>query len=389
MRILCVTDQTAGSRHSSIEGIFHGALPECCEVYTVFFSRDLVDAAIDDHRLSIPYRYKKRGAAKFINRHLDLGGFDLVIVRNLFPVLRTFLEIRSGYRFRLGFWNSFPHSFRRYFEAQQERRALLRKWLEYRLRNYLETKLVARCDFLIVMSHEFKESFFPGVDIPYHPLPMGFTLEGVPAPVPEETASSAKKRLLYIGTVDNLRRVDLIIEALTELEDEFVLDLYTQSRNEVVSRIGRLGDPRIRLCPALPRPELFRRMAGYDAGIGLIPENALYNVSSPTKTVEYYAVGLPALVNFLPEYRALFDGDSAFFCEFTKEGIKRGVREILEADREQLAAMGQRGKRKIEETRNYAVLSSDLFAFLRSLPGLAGSADPCSPAAPIKLQENQ
>ena len=30
------------------------------------------------------------------------------------------------------------------------------------------------------------------------------------------------------------------------------------------------------------------------ADLSNYPENALYNVSSPTKTVEYYAVGLPA-----------------------------------------------------------------------------------------------
>lgn len=364
MKVLCITDQYQTSKESLIEGIFRGALRQHCTIFVVVFSREAREVTLDGNEICLPYRYKKRGAAGVLEKHLDLHQMDVVIVRNFFSVLRSFLQVKSCYSFRLGFWNTFPHSFRRYFQALQEHRAVLRKRLEYQVRSYLEKRLVGQCDFLIVMSEEFKRSFYDHLAIAYHTLPMGFDLGGLPESIPSQPLA---KRFVYIGTIDSLRKTDLIIKAMTELEEEFVLDIYTQSENDEVAWIRKLGDARVRLCPALPRPELFQRLAGYDVGIGLIPENPLYNVSSPTKTIEYYAVGLPALVNYLPEYLNLFDQESAFFCAFTKEGIQQAVRQILRTGKEELLAMGHRGKQRVDETRNYGVLSKQLFEFLQSL----------------------
>jgi len=347
-----------------MEGIFRGSLPQYCELHVVVFDRAAKEVTLDGNQISLPYRYKKLGAARLLAKHLDLQQIDVVIVRNYFGVLRSFLQVRSGYRFRLGFWNTFPHTFRRYFQALQEKRAVLRKRLEYQVRSLWEMRLLRGCDFLIVMSEEFKRSFHGELAIAYHVLPMGVD----PGELPERLATpGGAKRFVYIGTIDRLRKVDLIIEAMTSLEEDFVLDIYTESDNEAVDWVRKVQDARVRLCPALPRPELLQRLAGYDVGIGLIPENPLYNVSSPTKTIEYYGVGLPALLNYLPEYRALFDEESAFFCPFSKEGIRQAVRRILGTDSRELVAMGQKGKRLIDETRNYRVLSLRLFEFLQKL----------------------
>jgi hypothetical protein len=366
MKILCVTDQSSGSCHSSIEGIFNGPLRESCDIHLVFFSRDCNEAVLEGNRLDIPYRYKRRGAAAFIGRLLDLDSFDIVIVRNFFPVLRSFLRKRDGHRFKLGFWNSFPHTFRRYFQAVQESRSLLRKRAEYAVRSFFEKRLVSNCDFLIVMSEEFKRLFFCEIDIACLYLPMGFNPEEFSTA--ESTAHSVRK-FIYTGAIDALLQTDLVVKAMAEMPEAFQLDLYTASNNATVDRIRQIAtsDDRIRLIPALPRKELFNLMKGYDVGIGFKPENPLYNVSSPTKTVEYYALGIPALVNYLPEYRELFDEWDAFFCDFTSEEIKRGVRRILQTDKKTLVAMGAKGRQAIETSRNYRTLSKRVFDFLQTI----------------------
>jgi glycosyltransferase involved in cell wall biosynthesis len=364
MKILCVTDQLEGSRESLIEGIFRGGLREQCQVYLVNFSRELRQPELSGYDIRLPYGCKRRGAAARIAALVELQDFDIVIVRNFFPVLRSFVQLRDRYRFRLGFWNTFPHTFRRYFEAQQERRALLRKSIEYRVRSWLEQRLVQRCDFLMVMSPQFKASFFDQVALKCHYLPMGFRLEDLPSCQPLE---NRVRKFIYVGTVDPLRRTELIVAAMIAMPEEFHLDIYTQSDNAAVEALRNIRDPRVTLCPPLPREQLMALMATYDVGIGLIPENPLYNVSSPTKTVEYYAVGLPAIINYLPEYTALFDGESAFFCAFETESIQGAVRQALGTSKAELIAMGRKGQETVRARRDYQVLSAQLYQFLQTL----------------------
>jgi len=364
MKILCITDQFEGAVHSSIEGIFGGHLREYCDVMLVYFSRDAVASRRDGERIILPYRWKRGDIGAELGRLINLDELDIVIVRNFFPVLGNVLKHRHRHRFRVGFWNSFPHTFRRLFEARAENRAVLRKSIEYAVRTWLEKRLVRRCDFLMAMSPEFKGQFFADVDVPFLPLPMGINFDGLPVynPGPDPV-----RRLVYTGAVDRLRQTELIVEALMGLEDEFVFDIYTASNNEVTDRIRKCGDSRIRLQNPLPRGELLQRLTGYDIGIGLIPDNDLYRVSSPTKTLEYYGVGLPAVVNYLPEYRALFDAGSAFFCEFSRDSIREAMAKALAMPREQLRAMGESGRTMVMENRSYKELSGRVNIFLVGL----------------------
>lgn len=362
MKILCITDQSENSNHSSIEGIFGTYLKERCEVYLVYFSKTPGQSIIKDaNKIYIPYRYKRKNLCKELNKLINLKEVDIVIARNFFSVLKDLLKNKTIYNFRIGFWHSFPHTFRRFFEAQEEHKAVFRKTIEYKLKTHLEKKLVRQCDFLIVMSEEFKKTFYPDIVIACFPLPMGVAFDSLPSCKPN---NNVPRKLIYTGTVDRLRETDLVVEALSELKEDFVLDIYTQSDNEITRKIKNSRDKRINIYPALPRNELFRKMTDYDIGIGLIPENRLYRVSSPTKTLEYYSLGLPALVNYLPEYVSLFDNESAFFCNFTKESIKKTMREILAAPNNKLFEMGAKGKQVIKEQRDYKILSEKLYDFL-------------------------
>lgn len=364
MKILCITDQSENSDHSSIEGIFGTYLKEWCEVYTVYFIKTSDTISIKENKIYIPYSYKRKNIAGELNKIIGLNQIDCIIVRNFFPVLKDVLKNKARYNYHVGFWHSFPHTFRRLFEAKEENRAVFRKTIEYKLKTYLEKNLVKKCDFLIVMSKEFKDTFYQDIDINYLPLPMGVYFNSLPSYRP---SSDQLKKIIYTGTVDHLRKTDIIIEAISGLKEEFVMDIFTQSSNETIRKIRNMGDGRINIYPAIPRKELFKRIADYDIGIGLIPENKLYNVSSPTKTLEYYSIGVPAVVNYLPEYVSLFDDKSAFFCDFTKDSIREAIQKALNTPKEILFAMGLKGKQIVKEQRDYRVLSEKLYNFLKTM----------------------
>ncbi|BCB97296.1 hypothetical protein JZK55_22180 [Dissulfurispira thermophila] len=363
MKILCITDQFENSNHSSIEGIFGTYLKEWCkEVYIVYFIKTSTNVSIKENKIYIPYSYKRKNITRELDKIIGLNQIDSIIVRNFFPVLKNVLKNKIRYNYRVGFWHSFPHTFRRLFEAKEENRAVFRKTIEYKLKTYFEKNLVKKCDFLIVMSREFKNTFYPDIDINYLSLPMGVCFNNLPSYKPN---SDHLKKFIYTGTVDHLRKTDIIVEAISELKEEFIFDIFTQSSNKTTKKIKNIGDGRINIYPAIPRNELFKRIADYDIGIGLIPENDLYSVSSPTKTLEYYSIGVPVIVNYLPEYVSLFDNMSAFFCDFTKESIRETVQKVLNIPKEKLFAMGLKGKQIVKEQRDYRVLSEKLYNFIK------------------------
>jgi glycosyltransferase involved in cell wall biosynthesis len=367
MKILCVTDQFENSNHSSVEGIFGNHLKTLADVQVAYFSRGGKSSVLRDHKIILPSRVKRHDMCRELHRLVPLDRVDIVVVRNFFPVLRQVLLGKKKYHYRVGFWNSFPHGFRRYFEAKQEGRAVFRKAVEYRLKRYLEQRLVAGCDFLVIMSELFKQKFYPDQRTECLALPMGVDFEKIPATPGWTPRSNATRRLIYTGAVDHLRQTDLITEAVAELQGDFVFDIFTQSSNYTVAKIKGLQDPRIRVHQAMPRTVLLQNMTEYDCGIGLIPENDLYSVSSPTKTLEYYAVGLPALVNYLPEYLSLFDEACAFYCRFDKEAIRQTLAWVLSLSRSELLDRGQRGREIVRRQRDYKVLSRRLYDFLEKL----------------------
>ena len=363
MRILLITDQYRGSDHSAIEAIFGRHLQRNAEVERVYFDRGIARAEhADDGRLFLPHRCRRNGLLNALSTVVKPADYDFVIVRNLFPVLRAMLAARARHGYRVAFWDSFPHAYRRRFEAEQTGRARLRKALEYRWRHRTERRLLAACDAYLPITSAHRELFFPELRVPTHPLPMGFDFDAFPE-VAVRPDRRGPIRFIYAGTIDRLRRMDTVLEGFRCASGEFELHLYTPASEATRQVIGLQGDPRFVFHEPVLRAELMRRIAAADVGVSLIPPEKLYMGSSPTKTLEYYAAGRPAMLSELGDHRALFDGDSAFFAEFDVAAIAEAVTRAAHCPRPQLDAMGRRGRERVRELRDYARMAAGLLQF--------------------------
>ena len=367
MKILCITDQFEGSDHSAIKGIFEKYLLEFCEVYVVYFSKNIQEIRKCGTNIYVPYAFKRQDIIKELNKVINLEDIDIVIVRNFFPVLKTILRYRQQYGYRIGFWHSFPHTFRRIYEAKLLRKSIFRKTIEYKIKTLMEYRLLRQCDFMISMSDQFKKYFHNNLAVKYFSLPMGVDFATIP--VYRREPKRGIKKFIYTGTIDPLREVDIIAQAFHEIDIEYRLDFFTKSDNQSVRWIKDLNDRRINVYPYMSRDKLMKLMEEYHVGIGLLPEAPIYSVSSPTKTLEYYSMGLPAIINYLPEYVSLFDEESAFFCKFEKEDIKKTINRILSIPEEEIMEVGSRGYAAVKAKRDYRTLSRRLFNFLQSIAG--------------------
>jgi hypothetical protein len=365
-RVLLISDQFAPSEHSAVEGIFGAGLPGMAETAIVEFSRDLRAPQIRGLRVILPAACRRRGLVAAIEAIWPDRHWDFVIVRNKFPALAQVLAARPRLQAPIGLWLSFPHSYRRLHEAIEQRRAVWRKRLEYCLRDWRERCWLRQCDFFIPITARLAEEFYPGLAVPWHPLPMGIDLATLRAH-PRPARGPGPLRLVYTGTVDALRRLDVIVDGLRSLATPFALEIYTASENPAVESLRALNDARIRLLPARPRAELFSAIQNADVGIGLIPDSRLYRVGSPTKTLEYAALGLLPLVNPHPDYAELFDEHSAEFCAFEAHAIAESARRLSAIPVTELAARGARARARVCERRDYRRLAAGLAGFLEQL----------------------
>ncbi len=366
MNILLLTDQMYPSQHSSVEGLFHTEAARLGQVWRVYFERRLATPQRDGDLIRLPLSCRRHGIIAALQPLIDFTEIDIVIVRNWFSLLRQCLRLRQDFpHLRLGMWESFPHTYRRLHEARSEGRALWRKTIEVKLKTLWEERLLAQVDFHLFISTGFQRQIRPQVKRPWLALPMGVDLHDLPSQ--PAAPHRGPLRLVYIGTIDALRRVDLLAAALHARTEDFQLDFYTSSDNDSLLALHQLGDARIRILPALPRRTLFQRLQDYDVGIALIPDDALYRVASPTKTFEYAALGLAVLLNPLPEHVAVLAEDDAIYCSFDSAGLNAGLDRLFATPRPLLRAMGQRARVAVLEKRSYPALAAELASFLASI----------------------
>ena len=153
-------------------------------------------------------------------------------------------------------------------------------------------------------------------------MPLG----AVPLPLPdaqERLALRAElgipadaKVLLYLGTLNRLRRLDTLIDAAAEARKSsgnVVLWMVGEGpspmdRASLQSAVAARGaEEFVRLPGRVSRSETFKLIAAADFGLSYFPDIALFQQNSPTKVMEYLGLGLPTICTPQPEHGYALD----------------------------------------------------------------------------------
>ena len=211
-----------------------------------------------------------------------------------------------------------------------------------------------------------KETYYPDLNIPYFPTPMGFDFSEHSF-YEKHIDSSEPIRFVYIGAVSKLRFIEKVNQAFLSMNEDFIFDYYSADDNEETDKIKAIDDKRIRFHGALPRVALYEEIKSADLGVCFFPHTKTYITASPTKTLEYAALGLTPFINDMPEYKGLFNEKSAFICDFNNEDMSRTLKTIIKTPKEELKNMGREAYQLVKEKRSYNVLGEKLNDFLAAL----------------------
>lgn len=260
----------------------------------------------------------------------------------------------------------------------------LNPWVRGRIERFLLYGVVLpRADHVFVQSERMREDV-AARGIPSRkmtPVVMGIDREVVR---PERIAPSDDPRLtgrrvlVYLGTLDRNRRIDLLLEMLAMVRRRFpdtVLALVGEAEDEPHERWLRMRAEQLGVVEAtiwtgwLPIEDGWRYVRAADVGLSPFPRGPLLDSCSPTKLLEYLALGVPVVGNDNPDQQRVLDEGGGGLCvPLAPDQFAQAVCRLL-ADETIRCAMAASGRSYVLARRSYALLADTVASKYAELLG--------------------
>lgn len=310
-------------------------------------------------------------------RRARAESYDVIEVKDKIlaavPALRAARE--SGASFV--YWLSFPHPEASTYLAKI---GAARYPLLYRLRGWFQFQLLyryvlPRADHVFVQSEQMKRDLEGyGLD-PRRmtSVPMGVEMAEL-ATVHAKTSLSTT--IAYLGTLAGERRIDFLVRCLAlvvrDVPDARLLLVGAGDRpgdtQALLDEAERLGVRyRVEITGFLPRLEALERVAGAAVCVSPFFPTPILNSTSPTKLVEYMALGRPVVANDHPEQRLVIAESGGGLCvPYEEAPFAEAIVQLLR-DPARGNDMGARGREYVERERDYARIASKVENRFRAL----------------------
>lgn len=307
------------------------------------------------------------------------GHFDLVQVRDKIrtAVFGWALARITGKPFI--YWMSFP-----YVEAfavtaaNRERPSLL-----LRLADALRIRwshrifygfVLQRADHIFVQS-DAMQTWLEGKGIARErmtPVPMGvdtevFKREGI-MPI-DDARLLGRRPILYLGEVSKARQSTFLLDvivAVRESEPKALLVLAgdapsAEEAHWIRREIARRGlNDHVILTGWLSQLESIRYIVSAEVGLSPYPRGELFDTTTPTKLIEYLALGVPAVANDVPDQEQVLRRSGAGLCvSMEVSAFSEAVLKLLR-DPMLHASCASRGPIFIMAERSYEIIAARL-----------------------------
>ncbi|OQW68925.1 MAG: group 1 glycosyl transferase [Proteobacteria bacterium ST_bin12] len=297
---------------------------------------------------------------------------DMTLIALVAIVMCKFKKIPFYY------WLSYPQS-----EGQIERAkargasAGMRYWfplLQGNIGKFLLYKIILpNTDHVFVQSQNMLEMLaLQGVN-PQRmtPVPMGVDLESaLQKPIPAENPLLIGKRVLvYLGTLDRVRKIEILFDMLCIVLEHVPNTLLVlagdtedeEHRTWLKNQAEKIGVSQHVLWTGwLPMAEAWRYVAAAEIGLSPIPRGYLLDMSSPTKAVEYMALGIPVVMNDNPDQVFVAQESGAAKC--TPLDAKHFATAVLSLfnDDSLKQIMHEKGIAYVNKVRGYQQIAASL-----------------------------
>jgi glycosyltransferase involved in cell wall biosynthesis len=204
------------------------------------------------------------------------------------------------------------------------------------------------------------------------------SFDGAPSPVRSQVPSG-DRCILYLGTIVRVRRLDFLIRVLAKVRESvgdaklYIVGGGNDAADEklLLDETARLGlESAVVMVGHVPRARALEYVRDADVCVSPFYPTPILNSTSPTKLVEYMAMGKAVVANDHPEQRLVIEESGAGYCvRWDEAEFARAIVALLNAP-EQAREMGERGRRYVTEHRSYARIADVVERELLAIAGL-------------------
>jgi glycosyltransferase involved in cell wall biosynthesis len=323
--------------------------------------------------------------------------YDAIEVKDKFLAGLLAIIARRIFRTRFIYWLSYPFPEHYLLLARDGSapypllyylRGWAFKWLLYRW-------LLPAADHVFVQSEQMRQDI-AAEGIPLEKMtaiPMGIDVDMFAA------ADSIQDRqvlpqgvpcVLYLGTLSKVRRLDFLIRAFALVRAAIpAAQLIIVGRGDhpedqafLENEVARLDlRSSVVFVGQLPQSEALKYVREADVCTSPFYPTPVLRSTSPTKLVEYMAMGKAVVANDHPEQKRVIDESGAGYCvPFEEQPFAAAIVTLLQ-NPEAARLMGLRGRRYAIEHRSYGVIADLLEKQLLNV--IEGGRSPtCNPSTP-------
>jgi glycosyltransferase involved in cell wall biosynthesis len=291
------------------------------------------------------------------------------------------------------YWLAFPHGEASLYEAEK---GVARYLVWYVLRGRFQRFVLYRL-IMPACAHVFVQSEQMRLDVAKQGIPLA-KMTAVPSSVNLDDMDAAAttepepapvdgRQIVYLGTLMRMRQVDFLVRVLARvLGDVPDAHLVFVGRGEspedealLHAEAERLGVSRaMTITGWLPMPTAWARTRRAAVCVSPYFPTPTLQSTSPTKLVEYMALGLPVVANDHPEQSDVVRQSGAgVVCRWDEAEFADAIVRVLR-DREAAEQMGRAGRRFVEQHRTHWAMVNLVATLYRQV--LAGEPHSDRPA---------
>ncbi len=255
---------------------------------------------------------------------------DIIFVRNDFINGLIGLFFKICYSKKLIFNLSYPIYDSMILEAKKYKDKRVLRYLYGKIGNILIRPILKYSDVIVAISPEMKKKYFSKYHDKTLVLPMSAEVSK------GNVLSNRKNQVIYHGSLDRLRNIEFLIDVMSRLmlkSNENIKLIITGDGNDR-KRLEKLVKDKALQEKIIFKGNISRRnihavFSKCRLGLSPLPPDEIFKVSSPTKTFEYLAEGLPVIATDIPEHRKLVDNSCGFVLNYDADEFASAIKDMI------------------------------------------------------------
>ncbi len=298
------------------------------------------------------------------------GKYDVVQARDTFYAAVIGLMIARLKRIPFVFWLSYPFPEARLLDAKEKRsrHPWYSRWMGHTTSWLLYRIILPYADHAFVQSEQMKRDIMAHGIAPEKmtAVPMGVADEVFARQSGEAIAGT----VIYLGTLARVRRLEVLLHAMVEVIKKapqarliFVGNGDApEDRQFLEDEVQRLGlEKVVTFTGFLPMDDAWKMVESAAICVSPFYPTPVLRSTSPTKIIEYMALGKPVVANDHPEQSRIIQESGAGLCvEWSAEAFANAIIQLI-SQPEQSTKMGQLGPGWVKQNRSYERIADLVF----------------------------